>query len=35
MFEAPPPGMGGFGMPAPGKLAKPGVMALMRAIVEK
>nr|WP_321349982.1 TIGR04083 family peptide-modifying radical SAM enzyme [uncultured Methanoregula sp.] len=35
MFEAPMPGMGGFGMPAPKKPAKPGVMMLMRSIVAK
>ena len=35
MFESPPPGMEGFGMTPPGKPSKPGVMALMRAIVEK
>jgi uncharacterized protein len=33
MFDEPPPGMG-FGMPSSPK-KKPGVMALMRAIVEK
>jgi uncharacterized protein len=33
MFEEPTPGMGGFGMPSPGKKAKPGVMALMRSVV--
>jgi len=35
MFEDPMPGMGSFGMPSPHKPAKPGVMALMRTIVEK
>jgi uncharacterized protein len=33
MFDSPPPGMGGFGIPAARKPAKPGVMALMRTIV--
>jgi len=35
MFEDPMPGMGGFGMPVPGKPARPGVMALMRSVVGK
>ena len=35
MFDEPMPGMEGFGMSSPRKSAKPGVMALMRAIVSK
>ena len=35
MFDEPMPGMEGFGMSSPRKPAKPGVMALMRAIVSK
>ncbi|HXX56060.1 MAG TPA: TIGR04083 family peptide-modifying radical SAM enzyme, partial [Methanoregula sp.] len=35
MFESPPPGMEGFGLAAPRRPSKPGVMALMRTIVEK
>ena len=35
MFDSPMMDMGGFGMPVPKKPIKPGVMALMRAIVEK
>ena len=33
--DEPMPGMENFGMQSPRKPAKPGVMALMRAIVEK
>ena len=35
MFEAPMPGMEGFGMPSSRKPSKPGVMILMRGIVER
>ena len=35
MFEEPPQAMGGFGMPSRGKRVKPGVMALVRSIVER
>jgi uncharacterized protein len=35
MFESPQPGMGEIGMPRSRKPAKPGVMALMRAIVDR
>jgi uncharacterized protein len=35
MFESPMPGMGEIGMPRSRKPAKPGVMALMRAIVDR
>ena len=35
MFESPMPGMGEIGMPRSRKPAKPGVMALMRTIVDQ
>ncbi len=35
MFEEPMPGMGGFGAPVSQKPKKPGVMALMRSVVNR